>query len=147
MTHTGLPSHIGFDDIRFRVLESGDGVYPDWRIEPTIITRHIPGSNRAIIQHMGTPPATLTLRLAFDDVPTYRRMVARLGTNGTLTLLANFTSAVGTTFHRHGRDYEAYSATMLVGVDRTAIDPDGMVETDMTFQRAFNPVTGTAVSS
>lgn len=138
--------HIGFDDIRFRVLESDDGVYPDWDVDPVIVTRPIPGSNRAIIQHMGTPPATLTLRLAFDDVPTYRRMVARLGTSGTLTLLANFTSAVGVVRHDHGRTYEAYDATLLTRIARTAIDPDGTVETDATFQRAFDPVTGEAVT-
>lgn len=146
-THNTPASLIGFDDIRFTILITGrEDVYPGWRFAPTIVTRHIPGSNRAIVQHMGTPPASLSLRLEMADVDAYRALLARIGTVGSLVLLADFTSARGAVWHEHDRDYERLDDVLLAGLADEAFRVGGEVEVTATFQRAMNPLTGKAVT-
>lgn len=137
-------SLVGFDGVRFRVQSTDGGVYPDWQYQPTIVTRHIPGSNSAITQVMGTPPATLTLRLVFADIAAYRAFMAKQAVTGRLTLLANLTSASGTVEHLLGRDYEHLYGVLLTGISDTVVNVDKSVECSATFLRAMDPATGRA---
>lgn len=137
--------HIGFDGVRFSIVRGRGGEYPDWEYRPRIVTRHIPGSNTAVSQYLGTPPATVTWELEFDDVAMFRRFRAKLALSGTLTVLANFGSAQGVVEVIQDRVYEHLDAVQLLEIDGVAFDLDGVVTCSATFQRAMNPLTGLAV--
>lgn len=141
---------IGFDSqasggVRFRIARDGDGEYRDWDYRPTIVTDHIPGSNIAVSQYLGTPPVTVTWRLEFDDVAMYRRFRARLATTGTLTILAGFSSAQGVVEVIQDYRYEHLDGVQLMAIEDVVFDIDGIVSCAATFQRAMDPVTGLAV--
>lgn len=145
--HSLLP-FIGFDGVPFSIESSPSGTYPDWQWSPAIEIRHIPGSNTGVAQHMGNPPATITLRLSFTDVADYRLFMRKQGVTGTLTLLANFTSASGTVQHQLNADYEHLDATTLISVrDTQILIGDEGVDCQATFMRAMDPLTGLAVTS
>ena len=150
MSHGILP-FIQFDGITFRVeADHASGVYPDWVWQPVINVRHIPGSNTAVVQHMGCPPATITLSLLFDDPRDFYQIQRRQGLTGRLTLLANFTSAVGVVEHRLGQDYEHFDGVTLLGITtpQTSIGQYGRdKECKATFMRPMDPLTGLAVTS
>ena len=147
MSDHGLTPYVGFDLVPFDIAPSAAGTYPDWEWSQAIEVRHIPGSNTAVVQHMGNPPATITLSLFFDRVSDYRRFMQKQGVVGTLTLLANFTSAVGTVEHKLHVDYEHLDAVMLLSVRGTQIliGNEG-VECQATFMRAMDPLTGLAAT-
>lgn len=147
----GRAPFVGFAGIHFSITRDAEGVYRDWTFRPRVITRHIPGSNRADVQHMGTPPATVTWRLGFAPGTAYPAFVAKLGTQGRLTILAgregSFTSAKGIVQAIHDQIYEHLDGVLLLAVEETAFQVDGYVECNATFMRAMNPLDGQAVSS
>lgn len=139
---------VGFDEVPFDIAPSSAGTYPDWEWTTATEVRHIPGSNKAVVQYMGNPPATITLGLSFVDVADYRRFMRKQGVTGVLTLLASFTSAVGTVVHRLNLDYELLDEVTLMGVRGAQIlIGDEGVECQATFMRAMDPLTGLAVTS
>jgi hypothetical protein len=143
----GFAPYVGFDLVPFDIQPSTAGTYPDWEWSQATEIRHIPGSNTAVVQHMGNPPATITLGLTFTDVADYRRFMQKQGVTGTLTLLANFTSAVGTVEHKINTDYEHLDGVTLLGVRGTQIlIGDEGVECQATFLRAMDPLTGLAAT-
>lgn len=146
-THTGTTILTGFDGTRFRILESSEGVYPDWSQPQGRATFSIPGSNRVVVQHMGAGLATITFRVHLDTMAAYRELCGKQGATGVLTLLAGYTRAVGSApYHLAGRDYEDLDGVELVSVDDVAIAVGHeYVEASVTFARAMNPLTGRAV--
>lgn len=146
-THNTPAPLIGFDDVRFTILIQGnEAVYPGWHFPTSLVTRPIPGSYRAIVQHMGGGPATLTLRLEFDSEDAFNAFHARLGTEGDLVLLAGFSKARGDRWHQLGRDYDRLDHVLLADIKDDAHEIGGVVTCAATFQRAMNPVTGLAVT-
>lgn len=142
---------IGFDSrtsngVRFRIARDGDGEYRDWEYRPEIVTDHIPGSNLAVSQYLGTPPATVAWSLEFDDVAMFRRFRARLATTGTLTILANYSSAQGIVEVIQDHRYEHLDGVQVLAIEDVVFDVDGVVTCNATFQRAMDPVTGRAVT-
>ena len=148
MSAHGPAPYVGFDLVPFRVrVDRQSGMYRDWEWQPSIEVRHIPGSNTAVVQHMGNPPATITLRLLFHDMVDYRSFLQKQGTTGVLTLLANATSAIGVVEHKLNVDYEHLDAVTLLRVG-SALIPVGSwsIETEATFMRAMDPLTGLAAT-
>lgn len=148
MTH-GYAPFVGFDGIPLHIdADQASGVYPDWVWQPVIEVRHIPGSNRSVVQHMGCPPATIVMHLWFAQDRDYRSFLRKQGVTGRLTLLARFTSAVGVVEHLVNTDYEHLDDVTLIRVSGpTYLAGDQGVECDATFIRAMDPLTGLAVTS
>ena len=85
-----------FDGIPFRIMRDGRSVtYTDWRIAPAFQKEHVPYSNITITERMGHAPAVVTWRLRFDRREEYYAFLAKLGSVGTLTVLAGFQSLKG----------------------------------------------------
>lgn len=136
---------MGFDDVRFGILvDVSSGAIADWESAPIVTERHIPGTNRVDIHVMGYGLATVTWRLEFDCPHQYQALRMRLGTVGTLTLVAGLQSHPGTEITRLDRVYEQLPNTRLATLTRLARYPDGTIEVDATFKRAFDPITGTS---
>lgn len=132
--------------VYFGYLLDGADELPDWEVEPIVSSRHIPGSYTTIVQYHGMGPATVTYRLELDSVEEYRKLVARIMTMVTLTTLGNHASVRGRIEYRLGHVYEHLDNTLLAGIRNVTFAVDGFVEADVTFQRAFNPATGGAVT-
>lgn len=135
---------IGFDELRFIVLGSGEeGVYPDWTQPRYEAAFPIAGTNTVVVQDMGADLATIRLRLQLPDVPALRALKGRQGTVGTLTLYADYTSAVGTTYQEDGVRYEDLDGVELVRLENVVIGPGGRdIECEAVFRRPMDPLTG-----
>lgn len=154
ISYRGSASQVGFGDTAspsafgyFRAQrDAASGVYPDWEQELISTTRHIPGSSRNDTYISGFGLATLTLSVWFGDRDAYRKIRAMHGTTNTLRLLALFTSQDGPVQHILDNDYEEFADTTLIGIGRVLHQVGGRVETTLTFQRGFDPVTGLGVT-
>lgn len=146
MTHL----ETGFDDIRFAILADPDAdVYRDWDgMEPIYAEEQIPYSNIVVSELIGFTPATVTWRLELSR-DAYHALLARLGTSGTLTVLAGYQSLRGEQVTRGtpGRVYERLDQVRLRALPRREHHVDGSVEIEATFERAVDPVTRRAVVS
>lgn len=136
--------HTGFDDIRFRIMrDARSGVYRDWDgMEPIYADEHIPYSNHTVSELIGFTPAIVTWRLMMDR-DAYHALLARLGTTGTLTVLAGFQSLKGTQYPtgQPGRVYEQLDHVRLRAMPSREFHVGGDVEVEATFERAVDPVT------
>lgn len=131
------------------VVDRNDGSVPDWvGSEPNIDIQVIPGSFPPVVETelISFGPATVTWRLAFDGRDDLRKMRAKLGTVGTLSIIAGIQSHIGVYRGIHGRGYEHLPETLLMAVDNVAVDIEGRVEADATFLRVIDPATGLAVA-
>lgn len=151
VAHAARAAHTAFDGVRIRIRRPRSGMYPDWSTPESSPTFEIPGSGRVIVQHMGFSLSTITFRLWFPDMAAYRAFAVKVHTVGTLTLLANYTRAVGvadpttgaTSYHLDGMDYEDLPNVELVSIGNVEIPADRVnIECDATFRAAINPATG-----
>lgn len=144
MERTVTDHRIGFDGIPFIVIPDAHGMYPDWEqpIHEAILP--IYGTNTEIVQDMGAGSATWTVRLEFPGMEAWRALRRRQRTTGTLTLYANFTSAVGERiWTEYGRDYEDLEEVTLARLGNAAIEiGHEWVEAEAIFRRSMDPLTG-----
>lgn len=143
MTQQG---YIGFDGVPFTVLaQEGEAVYTDWDQPHDEALFRIYDSNTTIVQHLGAGLATWTVTLGFEDLATYWALKARQTAVGVLTILAGYTSARGTEYHFNGEHLEDLEAVELVRLSpaKIAVGHE-WIETEATFRRAMNPLTGRA---
>lgn len=140
----------GFDGIRFEILADRDsGVYRDWGgMEPIYAEEQIPYSNLVTRELMGFTPALVTWRLQIPCQESYNALLARLGTVGTLTVLAGYQSLKGeqTTLGNPPMVYELLDNVLLRAMPTREHHPDGFREVEATFQRAFDPASRLAVT-
>lgn len=137
-----------YDGIPFRILRDGRSVtYTDWRIVSAAKKEHVPYSNITITERMGHAPAVVTWRLRFHRKDDYFAFLAKLGTVGTLTVMAGFQSLKGTqvTLGNPPRWYEVLDQVSVEDIRNQEIALDGSVELDCTFERQIDPLTRLAV--
>lgn len=134
----------GFDGIRFEILaDPNSGVYTDWGgMEPVYVREQIPYSNRWTRELIGFTPAVVTWRIQISCKHRYNELLARIGTVGELTVLANYQSLKGTTttLGNPARLYEVLDEVLLVAMPVREHHVDGYREVEITFERAFDPV-------
>ncbi len=135
----------GFDDIRFDIqADTQSGVYTDWGgIEPIYAEQQVPFSNQVVRELIGFSPAIVTWRLQFACRHQYYALLARLGTTGTLTVLADYQSLKGTQITRGNPAtvYEQLDQVLLRALPVRELHPDGYTEVEATWQRSVDPVT------
>lgn len=135
----------GFDDIRFGILaDEQSGVYTDWGgIEPIYAEEQVPFSNIVVRELIGFSPAIVTWRLQIACRHQYYALLSRLGTTGTLTVLAGYQSLRGTQITRGNpaKVYEALDQVLLRAMPVRELHPDGYTEVEAVWQRSVDPVT------
>lgn len=133
----------------FRVERDNDtGAVPDWTgSEPNIAITIIPGSFPPVVEKelISFGSATVTWRVGLDSRDDFRRLRSKLGTVGTLSILAGIQSHIGEHHPFHGQGYEYLPNTTLMALERVTVTIDGWVEADATFLRVIDPETGQAV--
>lgn len=138
----------GFDGVLFDIAaDPRSGVYRDWIIRPVVRETHIPGTNRTYIERLGYEPARVTWTLRFWHPNDYYDLLEKYLMTGTLTVLAGYQSLKGTDYHHLGHDYTELDNVVLREIGDSPHFVDGVVETEVTFQRAVDPVTRLAVVS
>lgn len=110
---------------------------PDWSFESISNTRHIPGSNRNVTQLLGKGPQTITYRLWLDSRADLESLKGSVQNTGTLVLFAAMTSATEATVDIHGELYVEIPDVTLMSLGVPELFPDGTVEVDAVFQRAY----------
>lgn len=139
-----------FDGIPFMVhVDPASGVYRDWSgMEPIFIDEQIPYSNLTVSELIGFTPAVVTWRLEMRRED-YYALLSRLGTTGTLTVLAGYQSLKGTQITRGnpGVVYEQLDNVRLRAMPSREHHVGGIVEVEATFERAVDPVMRTAVTT
>lgn len=127
---------------RFEVRAEG-GTYPDWQQPLLESTRQFGQSSSFVTQIGGFGPARLTLDLRFASRRDYMALRTFLGSAGTLSLLAEYTSHAGPIrTWGDGLAYEQYRDTLLLSVEEPRHYRDGTVRCRATFQRAHDPRVG-----
>lgn len=133
----------------FRIVrDNGDGSLPEWQgTEPNIALHIIPGSFPPIVERelVSFGPATVTWRVGVDNREDFRQLRSKLGTEGTLSILAGIQSHIGEHHSFHGQDYEYLPGTTLMALERIAVAIGGWTEADATFLRVIAPWTGAVV--
>jgi hypothetical protein len=133
-----------FGAVPFEVMwpdGGADAAMPDWSQEAYTLSRHVPGSDRTIVQTLGKGPLTVTYRLWLESVGDYRALQAKVQRIDVLVLFAGMTSA-GSTYvgevtyvDVRGEGYVFINAVNLFSLGQPSIFVDGTVEVDATFQR------------
>ena len=152
MTHTILTGFLyasdnGLVEVPFRIQpERGGTTYQDWSIREVTVETTIPGTNITFVEHLGCEPAVVTWALRFASRADYFLLRSLTGKVGTLVVVAGLQSLKGSTppIHHIGVDYEHLDAVWVAGM-AAQHEVGGMVEAQVTFKRAVDPVTGLAV--
>jgi hypothetical protein len=98
--------------------------------------RHVPGSNRNIVQLLGIGPETITYRVFLESRDDFRALLALRQTTATLTVAANGTVVDGTYESIHGVGYLHIADVTLLDVTAPSFEIDEIVEADCLFLRA-----------
>ena len=138
----GSTAFIPFSVVR----DDTSGTLPDWQLAPNLAVQPVPGSNRVIVQNMGMAPATITLRLWFDQADDFARLIGAIGTSSTLTVVRGTQSLAGADVYRQGWAYTQLDQVYCAAISDVTRYVDGQVECSAQFLRAVNPLTRLAVS-
>lgn len=144
-------TRIGFGDptdptlmVWFDVDMTGLDALPDWDVPALLPTRVIPGSNppRSVTHYTGVEPATVTWTLWLASRTDLNALRAYLGTEQTLSIIANTQSLPGDYVEINEVGYEQLPETLLASVRRVQVFTDGDCQCEATFQRVIDPTTG-----
>lgn len=134
-------SRCTFNDIPFGILLNGDYL-AEWETQDYVAETHIPSTNSVDVQIMGSGLATVTWRLEFfcrADYLAFRRARNTLGTLRVPYNLQSFTDTVET--DAGGGRHDVLFNVRCDAPRNVALYVDGVVEADVTFSRAWDPLT------
>lgn len=135
-----------FDGIPFGIrADDRSGVYTDWSgMEPIYNDEPIPYNyqGRSVRELIGFSPAQVTWRIDIACRHRYYDLLARLGTVSDLVVLAGYQSLAGTqtTLGNPPQVYEVLDQVLLRAMPVREFHPDGWIEAEVVFERAFSPV-------
>lgn len=131
--------------VYFHILEAGgnSGQYPNWTIRENVVETHIPGTNVTYVESMGFYPATVTHLLSFDNRDDYYQLLTFHGQIGTLRVIYGTQNVRGEVLpdHLSGIDYELLDNTRIADFGVATHYANGVVECEVSFSRAIDPVT------
>lgn len=128
--------YTAFDDATFGIRPNEGGGYPDWTVERHQVSRHVPGGGRTVIQNMGTGKAMTEWEIFCDTREEFLALLAKVGTTGTLTCVANMQSIIGTRHTKLTKQYEDISSVLLYDIVNIVYEVGGQVEATCIFWRA-----------
>ena len=132
-----------FNDIPFNVLTGRDRpTLPEWEVQDYVAETHIPSTNSVDVQIMGSGLATVTWTLRFPDRVSYLAFRRARNTLGTLRLPYGVQSLSDRVeVDAGGTRYDAIDNVRAGAPRNVATYLDGPVEADVTFSRAWDPLT------
>lgn len=135
-----------FDGIEFDIL----GITgTDWDIPAARHKEHVPYSNITIVEHTGHGLARVTWDLLFHRRDDYFAFLARYGqaTPGTLMVPAGLQSLKGTVVTRGNPPVwmDVLDNVAIDEIGRRTLYRSGKAKVEVTFERAVDPISRTAV--
>jgi hypothetical protein len=136
----------GFDDIPFRILTSGNRpTIADWEVQDYVSERKVASSNQVDVQVMGSGLATVTWTLAFDERAAFLAFRRRRQTLGTLRLPYGIQTLSDEVWvDAGGKRWDLLHLCRPSELRNIASYLGGRVDVDVTFSRAWDPLTDRA---
>lgn len=137
------PVQSRFDDIPFRILAEGNrATVADWEVHDYVSERKVATTNQVDVQVMGSGLASVTWTLSFATRDAYLAFRRRRNTLGMLWLPYGIqTLSDGVQVDAGGRRWDIILNCRPSELRNIASYLGGRVDVDVTFKRAWDPLT------